>query len=122
MKNILRWIVCIPAGVIGGFLVFLVFNFVGNRYAEPGSIGSYIQFLLSGGLSGAAAVYIAAYIAPSHRKWVGVFIASVAVVGMVFALPTIFENQDWSYLLFSIAQDGGTIFMTYKIFRNEITF
>lgn len=100
MKNILRWIVCIPVGAIGGFLIFLAFNFVGNRYAEPGSIGSYIELLLSGALSGAATVYIAAYIAPSHKKWVGVFIASLAVVGMVVALPTIIKNQDWSYLLF----------------------
>lgn len=122
MKNILRWIVCVPAGAIGGYLVLIVFSFLGNRYAEPGSIGNYINFLLGGGLSGAAAVYIAAYIAPSHKNWVSVAVAVLAVAGMVLALPTMIENKDWNYLLFSIAQDGGTIYMAYKIFHSEITF
>lgn len=122
MKNILRWIVCVPAGAIGGFLVLIVFSFLGNRYAEPGSIGNYINFLLGGGLSGAAAVYIAAYIAPSKKNWVSVAVALLAVAGMAVALPAMIENKDWNYLLFSIAQDAGTIFMAYKIFRNEITF
>lgn len=122
MKNIFRWVICIPAGAIGGFLVLIVFSFLGNRYTEPGSIGGYLNFLLGGGLSGAAAVYIAAYIAPSHKNWVSVAVAVLAVAGMAIALPIMIENKDWSYLLFSIAQDGGTIIMAYKIFRNEIAF
>ena len=122
MKNALRWIVCVPAGVIGGFLVLMVFSFLGNRYAEPGSIGSLINFFIGGALSGAAVVYIVAYIAPSLKKGVSVTVALLAIVGMVVALPTMIEDKDWHYLLFSIAQDGGSIFMAYKIFRNEITF
>lgn len=122
MKNMLRWIACVPAGAIGGFLVLIVFSFVGNRYAEPGSIGNYINFLLGGALSGAAAVYIAAYIAPSKKNWVSMAVVLLSIAGMIVALPTMIENEDWSYLLFSIAQDGGAIFMAYKIFQKEITF
>lgn len=122
MKNALRWIICIPAGSIGGFLILIVFKLLGGRLIEPGSIADYLDSLLGGALSGAAAVYIAAYIAPSHKQWVSLVLAMLAALGFVLALPTIIDNRDWAYLLFGIAQDGGTIYIAYKIFRRDITF
>ncbi len=122
LKNTLRWIVCLPVGSFFGFLVFIIFNLIGNRYLEPGSIGSYMHFLLSGGISGAVFVYVTVYVVPSHRKWVGAFVAVVSVLLLFLSIPILSENKDWGLLSFYIAQDVGSIYVAYEMFKSKITF
>lgn len=65
---ILRWLLFLPASFAGGFLVYIIFMFLSSRYIEPGSVVHFIESLFGGAVSGAAATYIAVYIAPCCIK------------------------------------------------------
>jgi uncharacterized membrane protein YccC len=122
MKRILLWLACIPAGIIAGTLVLIIYQLLGSKFIEAGSIFHFIESLIGGALSGAAAVYVAAYIAPSHKKWVAAFLSVVVVISMAVTLPEVINNEEWSFLMFTTAQDIGSLYITYLIFKRVVTF
>ena len=119
--KIIRWLLFIPVSILGGFLVFIVFDLFSGRFIEPGSVGSLINNVLGGGLSGAAAMYVAAYIAPCYEEKVALGYALLALVAIVFTVPLL-ANDSISYILFYIAQNIGIFYMAWLIYRREITF
>jgi hypothetical protein len=121
VKSILRWIFCIPLGVIGGTSVQLLSESI-TRYVERGSVLYIIEILIAGGLGGAAVVYIAAYVAPSHRAWVAIFLSVIFVVNIYFGVQTARADGDWLSVLLTLTQTGGAVFLTLLVVGKRITF
>ncbi len=117
----LRWLLFLPAAMLGGLLVYIIFEFLSGRYIDPGSIFGLINILLGGALSGAAAVYIAAYVAPCCEEKVAIGIAVLTLIVIVFTIPLLKEDSI-SYILFYISQNIGIFYMAWRIFRREVTF
>ncbi len=120
--KIIRWVLCLPVGMATGVLVFFFFKLLGGRHIEPGSITAFLDALLGGGLSGSAAVYVSCYVAPTHRKYVALVLVLLTAIGSILAYPIMFEKRDWAYFLFTLAQDSGMVFITYKICKGQIGF
>ncbi len=124
-KKALRWVLCIPLGVIGGTCAQLVAELLlvyTNRYVEAGSFISTIPMLLAGGIGGAAAVYVAAYVAPSHRLGVAIFLLMVSISSVYFGFMNAQIDGDWGNLLLTSAQTAGGAWVVYLIFKKRITF
>ena len=93
-----------------------------NRYVEPDSFMATIQILMAGGLGGAAVVYIAAYVAPSHRVWIAILLSVIAVGNTFLAIQMARAGGDWLSVLLDLTQTGVGVFLTYLIIRKRITF
>lgn len=112
--RILRWLLCIPVGIASGFAAyFLLSLFNGN---------SFIQYLIAGGAGGAATVWIACRIAPSHQKILAVSLSVLSVLLTLLVVSIIIQNEDWKYLSYCIAQDIGIIYCTVSVWKGNITF
>jgi len=134
LKKILRWLLFLPISILCGGLVFLAFdNFVG-RYIGPGTLGSYINHIAAGGLSGAAAVYIGVYIAPSYEKKVAIGYAVITLIVLILSLtlpifyPESFVSQTnreyFSFVdnLTEVARNIGMFYMAWNIYRGKVVF
>lgn len=117
---IARWLLFIPASLIGGFLVFIIYSLFGSRYIEPGSIADFIQSIFGGALSGVAATYIAVYVAPCCVKYVTIGYVLLAIVAIVFTVPLLAEDSI-SYIIFYVAQNIGIFYMAWLIYKGDVT-
>ena len=119
VKCILRWLCCLPAGLVSGNLVASLYISI-HGDAAPNSIGDVITSLIAGALSGATAGYTVLCIAPSHRRPLSLALAALSVFGTGVSLPYIIQEGDWAYLVYVVSQDIGLCFICYKVFRKEI--
>lgn len=118
--KILRWIICVPAGMISGFLVYIIFSLLGHIAIPLGSIVCFLVDLLGAGLSGAVAVYASALIVPSQKKLLSLIIVALSLIGLILVVPIMVNNHAWNDIVFSIAQNAGAIYMAYKVFKWRI--
>jgi hypothetical protein len=116
----LRWIICIPLGVLAGAAVQLIYLQL-NHYIEAGTLIYFVESMVAGGLAGAAAIYVATYIVPSHKLLLAILLCCLSFYGMYLSLQNV-HADGWSYLSLNAAQIAGTIYMTYLIFSNKVTF
>lgn len=86
LKTIGRWLAVIPAAIVGlftGWIVSTIF-FTLQTWFLGGSQDSFWSdinfYILSSGISGAAAVYFGCRTAPSHRKIVALVLGALIVV------------------------------------------
>ena len=119
--KIIRWLTFLPLSFLGGAAVFIIYDFFGSRYIEPGSIGDFIQSLLGGALSGAAATYIAIYIAPCCVKKVTIGYVLLALTAILLSAPYMIYDE-LSKILFYASQNIGLFYMAYLIYKGSVTF
>ncbi len=103
MKSILRWVIFLPTSLIAGYLAWLAVTFL-NRWSMEG-VGvdpdsfvahAFIEYV-SNLVMGAACVFVAAKIAPSHRVLVAFLMAGLVILGAGFALfPAITTRNYWA--------------------------
>jgi hypothetical protein len=124
--KILRWILMLPSAIVCGWLAYFLAGII-NRWGylrETGQPASpFVAALLDVGghmLMGAAATYVAARIAPDHKK-----IVSASMTGLVLLLSGafIFSSilaRNYMALLMSIGFIVGSLGVTISVFRDEI--
>ena len=124
LKKILRWLLFLPISILCGWLVFLAFDTFVGRYIGPGTLASYINHIAAGGLSGAAAVYIGVYIAPSYEKKVAIGYAVITLIGIIYTLTFYKYWQEEGLLenLTYVAQNVGIFYMAWNIYRGKVVF
>lgn len=120
---ILRWLLFLPTGILAGFVVFILYMMTFGRFApNPGSIGYLLASMIGGWASGAVAAYVACYVSPSHPKWVAGLLVLLALVGAATGIPFLVSQNDWDYLLITIAQDIGILVISIQVLRGLIVF
>jgi len=93
LRNILRWICVVPAGIVAAFLVmfpvhWLVMITLGGfginpvvEIRDPNTI-RYIESVLQAVFGPLAFIYFATRTAPSHRKIISILFAGIVVLGL----------------------------------------
>jgi len=119
-KIITRWIFFIPAGLLCGALVGLA-TIYGSGYSAPGSVGSYVINVWGGGMSGAAAMYVFCFVAPSHREKIALIVSLLVLALYGITIPFILEDSLDELLMFT-SQAVGYIIVGWQIFKKKITF
>lgn len=115
--KILKWIFCIPAGLLAGLLVGLVYMVL-NDSGEPESIYSYINAVFGGTLSGLATAYVSARVAPSHRRIVACVMILVGLIS--FLLPT--HDADKVFITYTFCQELGIVALSIWILLGRLSF
>jgi len=111
--RVARWILFVPVGVAGGFLVGIL---AGLLWALGSWLGgmrpdSPINVLASNALCGFAAVYLAVAIAPSkHQRWpaIVVGVVVVAIGSLAIWLEMSQSETNWYHALQSLAYLVGS--------------
>ena len=116
--NIIRWVLCLPIGILAGAVVGLSYIFI-PYHGEEGSIGSYIGFVLAGIFSGATTSYVTAYIAPSKKRIIAAVVLVLSIVNLLLFTGTIADDK--SYLVFNISQELSMLLVAFLIVINVIT-
>lgn len=116
----LRWVICIPLGALAGAAVQIIYLQL-NRYIEAGTLIYYVESMVAGGLAGATAIYVAAYIAPSRKLLLSILLCCLSFYNLYLSLQNV-EVDGWSYVSLNAAQIAGSICMAYLIFSKKVTF
>lgn len=122
--NVLRWIVALPASILGGLVAYSIVVFLNRitmaRYLDPDSFMAEIFVQGIGNtIMGAAFVYIAIYTAPSYKKQTSIVMPGIAllITGM-FLFPAIMTSNYWA-IFSTVFINVGSIAMAYGVFRKE---
>jgi hypothetical protein len=122
---IFRWIAFIPAALLACIIGRFLFVFI-NRYGMSGYVepDTFMWRLLDQEISGIAIgiifVYVAAYVAPMHKKPIAIGSAGFILVLAGFLLfPSILVGEYWS-IFELICMGFGACVIAYAIFSGEI--
>ncbi len=123
--RVLRWIAVLPAAILGGFIANILFLLINKitmlGYIDPNSFMAKLFLAIAGGaVFGASIVYVAAYVAPSHRKPVAVVFAGLVVLLSGLSLLFVISRHDWWGLLNLITGIGGAAAMATEVVRGTI--
>ena len=119
LHPIIRWILFIPASLIAGWASYFVILLV-HKMKSFGGLAEYFIQLSASGLSGAAAIYVAYYIAPHFKKRVVLGYVVVAFLLILLTLLTvpIFDDSLMENLRYA-AQNIGIFAMGWYLYREE---
>ena len=123
--TVLRWLAFLPAAVIGSLLVHViavVLNNIGAAMAgfDPeGIIHTVGVTWIANAVFGAAFVYIASYVAPSHEEAVAGVTAVLFIFGAGVLFFGILEKRDFVGLLGLASSVIGASWVAYAIIRGE---
>ena len=124
--SILRWIVFLPGAPGAAWLAWVLINILG-RFSlgyvgiQSNSFLGQFYFNTAGQAAmGAAFVFVGAYIAPYHRKFVAYCLAGIGFVISGFMLfPAIMVKNYWA-IWGSLCVVLGVGAVTYSIYQGEI--
>ena len=124
IADALKWIVFLPAALVGGYIckfaVLIGLAFVIPKFSDSEPVYDFTYtsvMIISNAVWGAATVYIAAWIEPAYKKSV-----AVAVCGFVILLAVIFAAGEPAYSPISglISMIGGAVVATYSIHKGNL--
>lgn len=122
--KVLRWITLLPASLIGGyvgwFVVSLLNKITAAGYYNPNSfLGRLFIESVSHMAMGAAAIYIAARIAPVYKKQVSLIMCGLVILmAGLFLFPAILKPDYWAmYAVVCLVIGSGG--MAYSVFSGE---
>jgi len=108
LPNWLRWLLLLPAVLIGGFLVgFFVHLTNSAQAARPDAPIVFIGEFAAGALSVLAALHIANAVAPYAKKAVVVVLIVLQVVASIWALQLDLSRDDTAFALLSVGNLVG---------------
>lgn len=115
---ILRWIILLPASIIGSFLVYRIFFWLNKSsdymHTNLDSIWDYIMMFVSHALMGAAFIWIGLYIAPKYKKICAcVLFCIVCMFAGVALFSNIYVGFSWVSLVSMICMLAGAGFVFY---------
>ena len=125
LLTVLRWVVCVPAGLLCGFLAqYAYVLFMGDMPTisldRHGILG-----LLAGIVGGAMAVYVSAKIAPTEKKlWVcfPLTLLSFFSAGLTIYVYLSFPDESLFEVAFAWAQLLGAVLVTYATFNGSLEY
>lgn len=120
--NVLRWILFLPAAIVGSWLVYVIFRFLNVHDMYHGSsIVSWVSIvtLFADYIHGLAFVFIGAIVAPSSRKVVSiVMLCLMCMFSAISIFLNIANGIDWIVLIGTLLTLGGAIHGVYLISDN----
>lgn len=120
-KNIFRWIVFIPAAFAGSSLAYLasILFFGAGSWLSGFPFMSPMNQIMASGLSGYAAIFIAAYVAPSEDKKIPIIIvATLLVLAGLVSLAIRANNSEWLRVAEGIALLFGMLASISSVSKN----
>ncbi len=127
MANALRWIAVLPSALLGGWLAWILVKGL-NRITfawqgiDPDSFFSrvFIEGISHGAL-GAAAVYVGARLAPSHKRIVVFILATLLVAAAGFLLFPAIVLRDW-WAVYGVGAVGvGAGGVAWSIYAGDLS-
>lgn len=123
--TVLRWIVCIPAGIFCGFLAQYAYVLFMGDMPTIGLDQHGILGLLAGVVGGAMTIYVSAKIAPTEKKlWLCFPLTLLSFFNAGFAVYVYLSFPDES--LFDVAltwaQVLGSVLVTYATFNGSLEY
>lgn len=115
---IARWLILLPASVLGSYLVYLVFYWLNKSKDYPqtnfDNLWNYVIMFVSHILMGGAFVGIGMYIAPAYRKICScVLFAIVCIFSGVALFANIVSGFSWISLISTLCMIGGAGYVFY---------
>ena len=119
LHPIIRWILFIPASLLVGWASYFVILLV-HKMKPFGGLAEYFIELSAAGLSGAATIYVAYYIAPHFKKRVVLGYVIVAFLLILLTLITVpvLEDSLMENLRYA-AQNIGIFAMGWYLYKEE---
>ena len=119
LHPIIRWILFIPASLLVGWASYFVILLV-HKMKPFGGLAEYFIELSAAGLSGAATIYVAYYIAPHFKKRVVLGYVIVAFLLILLTLITVpvLEDSLMENLRYA-AQNIGIFVMGWYLYKQE---
>ena len=126
-KNVARWVLFVPAAIIGSLLfgafVAVLFHVGLSRFAPPGDLWrETFMFTASHFAFGASFVYIGCYVAPrENRRGVAIVLAGTALVmsGAMFTLLLIAKM--WGSMYKYVVMDASAVVMALSILKGQVS-
>jgi len=122
--DILRWIVALPASIIGCVIAYWLIIFINRitmaRYIDPNSFMAkvFVQWLGNFAL-GAAFVYISVYIVPVFKKQTGIVMAAIALLlSGAFLFAAIMTRDYWA-MFGTVCMNVGSLAVAWGVLKNE---
>jgi len=121
--SVIRWIGLLPAAFFTNFTSYAIskylYGFGASRFLDVGSsFYNIISEWACSSISGASAVYIAALIAPTHKKHASIILTIMIINYSI--IPYFLMKPDTSYAISSIATIVGAITITVAILYDYI--
>jgi len=131
VSTIVRWIVLIPAVLVGAFIVDFLLQIAlgvnlavndpmsksGPRYGGHSIISIAWKIIVTSAIYGATFPVIASAIAPSFKKVIAVISCCLVLVGGIFF---ILPQYDWIKLVFFFGMNAGAIGFTTYAWKDNI--
>lgn len=120
IKIILRWILLLPASIIGSYLAYIIFYLIntytpfrGSHYTNIDKLWDYSIMFVSHIFMGMAFIGIGVYIAPSHKKACSCVLFAITCIMAGVLLTTIILNFSWVSLISTICSLCGASYIFY---------
>lgn len=122
VKTILLWIALLPASLLAmgiAFYSWKLLDFITGSYFEDA--GSIYVVIYSNIVAGAALVYVAFLIAPSHKKFVAIAMSGLLLVMSGASILFIYNlTSEYSTDVGLIFRNIGSILCCIGIYKKEI--
>lgn len=114
----LRWIVLLPASVLGSYLVYIFFYWLNKSKDYPhtnfDNLWNYAIMFVSHVLMGGAFIGIGLYIAPAYRKVCScVLFGIVCIFSGIALFANVLSGFSWISLISTICMIGGAGYVFY---------
>jgi MFS superfamily sulfate permease-like transporter len=120
----LRWIVALPASIIGCVIAYWFIVFINQitmaRYIDPNSFMAevFVQWL-GNFVLGAVFVYISVYIVPVFKKQTAIVMAVIALLLSGAFLFTAIMTRDYWAMFGTVCMNVGSLAVACGVFKNE---
>lgn len=121
LLNILRWVLLLPASVLGSFIVYALFVLVGYilnmREYSYNTIWIHIDMWVANILAGAVYVLVGTMMAPKNKKVVMGIIVGILLIDIIITLIYNVVNQKWSNFISGICVLVGVVGGMYYLLK-----
>ena len=119
LHPIIRWIIFIPASLLVGWASYYVLM-LAHYMKNFGELAYYFNHLTAAGLSGAASIYVAYYVAPhfKNRVVLGYVIVAFLLILLTLLTVPVLEDSLMENLRYA-AQNIGIFAMGWYLYKEE---
>jgi hypothetical protein len=108
LPNWARWVLLLPASVLGGFIAgFLIYAVWSAPAARPDAPIVLIAQFAAGIISVYATFYIASMFAPSHERMVVIALIAIELIAVGVAAKPVLTSKDWPAIALLIGNFVG---------------
>lgn len=122
LLNVLRWVVFLPASVLGAYLAYLIFAWMNHTVPSfnADNLWNKIIDLIASAIMGGAFVAIGASIVPKGKKIVAIILFAIMCVTVgVAIIGNIINGFSWFHLISEVCVIVGAGYALYHFVKEE---